>query len=60
VPAALWIGRLLAGVLYGVDARDTPSILIAVALLLTAATVATLLPARNAVTVDPMIALRAE
>jgi predicted permease len=60
IPAALGIGRLLAGVLYGISATDTPSFVVAVALLLTAATVATLLPARRAVTVDPMIALRAE
>jgi putative ABC transport system permease protein len=57
VGAAL-IGRLLSGAVYGVEARNPLTFVAVAALLLTAALIACLLPARRAATVDPMVALR--
>ncbi len=57
-PAALAMGRLLAGQVYGVKTSD-PVILGAAGLMLAAsATVAGLIPALRAATIDPVIALR--
>ncbi len=57
---AIAISRLLAGLLYGVSTHD-PLTYVAVALLLaTTAVVASILPARRAASVDPIVALRYE
>jgi putative ABC transport system permease protein len=58
--AALALGRVVAGLLYGITPTD-PATLLTVALFLAAvAMVATYLPARRAARLDPMVALRAE
>ena len=58
--AALALGQVVGGLLYGVTSHD-PATLLAVALFLAAvAMLATYLPARRASRVDPMVALRAE
>ena len=55
---AILIGRALKGAVSGVDSAN-PLLFIAVAaLLLTAALIACVVPARRAATVDPMVALR--
>lgn len=58
--AALMLGRLVASLLFGVKANDPATLAAAVLALATAATVAAFLPARRAVSLDPMRALRNE
>ncbi len=53
-------GRLLAGFLYGVSARDGWTMAAVAALLLASGAAAAWLPARRASRVDPMESLRAE
>jgi putative ABC transport system permease protein len=59
VGAAL-VGRALEGTVYGVDTANPLTFVAVAALLLGAALVACLVPARRAATVDPMVALRQE
>ena len=58
--AAVALSRYVRGLLYGVDAADPFVILAGVAALFAAAFAATSVPARRAVKVDPVTALRAE
>jgi predicted permease len=60
VPAALLSSRLVASMLFGLRARDSASLLAAVAVMLAIAALAGYLPARRASRVDPMVALRYE
>ena len=53
-------GRLMRGMLYGVDPHDPPTILVIAVGLAVAAFVACYLPAAKAAGVDPVIALRQE
>jgi ABC-type antimicrobial peptide transport system permease subunit len=60
VGAALGLTRLIASLLFGVEARN-PAVILAVAALLSAISlVAVWIPARRATRVDPVIALRVE
>lgn len=60
IPIALLCGRLLSSSLYGISGSD-PSSLSAITLLLAAvASLAAFLPARRAMNVDPIVALREE
>ena len=58
--AALATTRLLASMLFGLTPSDPLTISIAVLLMLTAAALASYLPARRASRVDPLISLRCE
>ena len=57
---ALFMTRLMASLLYGVSSTDPAIFLEATALVTIMATIACYLPARRAVRVDPLVALRAE
>jgi predicted permease len=60
VPAAWALSRLVAAELYGVSPHDAASMLAATLLLSTVVSVAGYLPARRALDVNPIIALRAD
>jgi ABC-type antimicrobial peptide transport system permease subunit len=57
---ALAVGRLMSSLLYGVSSVDAAAFVVAVALALTTALVACLLPARRAAALDPLAGLRAD
>jgi putative ABC transport system permease protein len=60
VAGSFVVGRWLRGLLYGVESRDWLTMAATAAILLAVAALACLLPARRAMRVDPMAALRAE
>jgi predicted permease len=55
---ALSLSRLMAGLLFGIRPHDAATFALTALLLLLIATLACLVPARRAATVDPMVALR--
>ncbi len=58
--SALVVSRVLASLLFGVGSRDPVTYLMVTALLVVVALVATLIPARSASRVDPIVALRCD
>jgi len=60
LPIAYLFARLLASLIYGVDAADTATFTGIPAALLAAAAMAIYVPARRAMRIDPIVALRYE
>jgi ABC-type antimicrobial peptide transport system permease subunit len=60
VPLALWAARYAKSVLFGIGAADPLTMAVTVTTLIGTAVLAGYLPARRAVRVDPMVALRYE
>jgi putative ABC transport system permease protein len=56
--AALALARSMSGILYGIGPFDLPAFALAATVLVVAGITASLLPARRATQVDPMVALR--
>jgi len=57
---AYWLTRVVAALLYGVEATDVVTFAGVALVLLGVASLASYLPARRAARVDPVIAMRAE
>ena len=57
---AFWLNRIIAGLLFGLSPTDPKMLAFSAGLLFCTSAVACLLPARRAVKVDPMVALRYE
>jgi putative ABC transport system permease protein len=60
VPSALALSRLMSGMLSGVSSTDPVTYIAVVGILVTSALLASYLPARRALRVDPIVALRSE
>ncbi len=60
IPVAFGVTRFVSSFLYGLTARDPVTMALATALLALVTIIASLLPARRASKVDPMVALRYE
>jgi ABC-type antimicrobial peptide transport system permease subunit len=58
--AALVVSRVLASLLFGVGVRDPVTYVLVTLLLIVVALLATLIPARSASRVDPVVALRCD
>jgi ABC-type antimicrobial peptide transport system permease subunit len=59
--ASVWgLTRLVQALLYGVSAMDPANVILTTLVLLCSAGLATLIPARRAIRVDPTVALRDE
>jgi ABC-type antimicrobial peptide transport system permease subunit len=57
---SIWITRLVKGLLFGLTPNDPVTMALAIAAMVMVAFVATHIPARRAMRVDPMVALRYE
>ena len=60
VPAALILTRLMSGLLSGITSTDPVTYVLVLLMLAVSALLASYLPARRAIHVDPIVALRAE
>jgi len=60
IPLALWAVQCAKLLLFGISPADPPTIAITIAALVVAVAVAGYIPARRAVRVDPMVALKYE
>jgi putative ABC transport system permease protein len=58
--ASFWVSRLAQYLLFGLSPTDTATFLLAIVGVVMVALVASYLPARRAIRVDPMVALRDE
>jgi hypothetical protein len=60
VPASLWVGRLLQSSVLRINARDLVMLIVTVAVLVTVALIASVVPTQRATRVEPTSALRIE
>jgi ABC-type antimicrobial peptide transport system permease subunit len=60
IPLALWAARYVKSVLFGISPSDPLTVAATVATLVGVAALAGYIPARRAINVDPMVALRYE
>jgi ABC-type antimicrobial peptide transport system permease subunit len=60
IPGAILAGKLMSDQLFGVKPGDPVMLSLATILLAVAALVASVIPARRAASIEPMVALRAE